>query len=151
MANRMIRRAEIYYNNKRYLLAALVSGEAMEILNGFHHRLMIKAYYIQAIAENAVSMDVVGANEKYLAKDAQFRVEIIKEDVERFYYGYEEDSSRNVLNHIFSTCRQFCKEHEHFESEEVFLSAMGHLLEGMSIGKFFKYIVVFLKTRFEHE
>lgn len=151
MANRMIRRAEIYYNNKRYLLAALVSGEAIEILNGFHHRLMIKAYYIQAIAENAVSMDVVGANEKYLAKDAQFRVEIIKENVERFYYGYEEDSSRNVLNHIFSTCRQFCKEHEHFESEEVFLSAMGHLLEGMSIAKFFKHIVVFLKTGFEHE
>lgn len=143
MANRMIRRAEIYYNNNRYLLAALVSGEALEILNGFHHRLMIKAYYIRAIAENAVSMDVVGANEKYLAKDAQFRVEIIKEDVERFYYGYEEDSSRNVLNHIFSTCRQFCKEHEHFESEEVFLSAMGHLLEGLSFTKMFKYIIDF--------
>lgn len=141
MANRMIRRAEIYYNNKRYLLAALVSGEAMEILNGFHHRLMIKAYYIQAIAENAISMDVVGANERYLAKDAQFRVEKIKEDVERFYYGYEEISSRNVLNHIFSTCRQFCKEHEHFESEEVFLSAMGHLLEGLPITKLFKRVL----------
>lgn len=141
MANRMIRRAEIYYNNRRFLLAALVSGEAMEILNGFHHRLIIKAYYIQAIAENAISMDVVGANEKYLAKDAQFRVEKIKEDVERFYYGYEETSSRNVLNHIFSTCRQFCKEHEHFESEEVFLSAMGHLLEGLPITKLIKRIL----------
>ena len=137
----MIRRAEIYYNNRRFLLAALVSGEAMEILNGFHHRLMIKAYYLQAIAENAISMDVVGANEKYLAKDAQFRVEKIKEDVERFYYGYEETSSRNVLNHIFSTCRQFCKEHEHFESEEVFLSAMGHLLEGLPITKLLKRIL----------
>lgn len=140
MANRMIRRAELYYNNKKYLLAALVSGEAMEILNGFHHRLMIKAYYIQAVAENAISMDVVGANEKYMAKDAQFRVEKIKEDVKRFYYGFEEISSRNVLNHIFSTCRQFCKDHEHFESEEVFLSAMGHLLEGLPITKLFKRI-----------
>lgn len=140
MANRMIRRADLYYNNKKYLLAALVSGEAMEILNGFHHRLMIKAYYIQAIAENAISMDVVGANERFLAKDAQFRVEKIKKDVERFYYGYEEISSRNVLNHIFSTCRQFCKDHEHFESEEVFLSAMGHLLEGLPITKLFKRI-----------
>ena len=93
----------------------------------------------------------IGANEKYLAKDAQFRVEIIKEDVERFYYGYEEDSSRNVLNHIFSTCRQFCKEHEHFESEEVFLSAMGHLLEGLSFAKMFKYIIIFFKTRFNYE
>lgn len=133
MANNMIRRAESYYNEDRYLLAALVAGEALEFLNGFHHRLMIKAYYIQAIAENAISMDVVGGNEKYLAKDAQFRVEKIKEDVNRFYYGYEENSSRNVLNQIFSTCRQFCKEHEHFESEEVFLSAIGHLLEGLSL------------------
>lgn len=133
MANNMIRRAEAYYNNGRYLLAALVAGEALEFLNGFHHRLMIKAYYIQAISENAISMDVVGGNEKYLAKDAQFRVEKIIEDVNRFYYGYEEKSSRNVLNQIFSTCRQFCKEHEHFESEEIFLSAMGHLLEGLSL------------------
>ena len=133
MANNMIRRAESYYKENRYLLAALVAGEALEFLNGFHHRLMIKAYYVQAIAENAISMDVVGANEKYLAKDAQFRVEKIKEDVKRFYYGYEEKSSRNVLNQIFSTCRQFCKDHEHFESEEVFLSAIGHLLEGVTI------------------
>jgi len=147
MANRMIRRADIYYSNKRYLLAALLSGEALEILNGFHHRLMIKAYYIKVIAENAVSMDVVGANEKYLAKDAQFRVEVIKEDVKRFYYGYAEDSSRNVLNHIFSTCRQFCKEHEHFESEDVFLSAMGHLLEGLSFAKVFKQIFYFFQNK----
>lgn len=141
MANNMIRRAESYYNGGRYLLAALVSGEALEFLNGFHHRLMIKAYYIQSIAENAISMDVVGSNEKYLAKDAQFRVDKIREDVNRFYFGYEEKSSRNVLNQIFSTCRQFCKEHEHFESEEVFLSAMGHLLEGLSLSTVSRRII----------
>lgn len=133
MANRMVRRAEIYYNNNRYLLAALIAGEALELLNGFHHRLMIKAYYIQAIAENAISMDAVGSNEKYLAKDTQFRVDKIIEDINRFYYGYKEKSKWNVLNHIFSTCRQFCKEHEHFESEAVFISALGHLNEGYEL------------------
>lgn len=133
MANNMIRRAESYYNEKRYLLAALVSGEALEFLNGFHHRLMVKAFFIQAIAENAIAMDVVGANELYLAKDAMFRVKKIKEDVDRFYYGYEEKSKWNILNHIFSTCRQFCKDHEHFESESVFISAIGHLNEGYEI------------------
>ena len=140
MANNMIRRAESYYSEKRYLLAALVSGEALEFLNGFHHRLMIKAYYIQAIAENAIAMDVVGGNEHYLAKDAAFRVEKIKDDVARFYYHMEENSSRNVLNQIFSTCRQFCQKNEHFESEEVFIRAMGHLLEGLTIKRLFKNI-----------
>lgn len=133
MANNMIRRAESYYNENRYLLAALVSGEALEFLNGFHHRLTVKAYFIQAIAENAIAMDVVGSNELYLAKDALFRVNKIKEDVDRFYYGYEEKSKWNILNHIFSTCRQFCKDHEHFESEAVFISAIGHLNEGYEI------------------
>lgn len=141
MANNMIRRAESYYNDKRFILAALVSGEALEFLNGFHHRLTIKAYYILAIAENAIAMDVVGGNERYLAKDASFRVLKIIEDVNRFYYGYEEKSSRNVLNQIFSTCRQFCKEHDHFESEEVFLSAMGHLLEGFSFSTIRRRII----------
>lgn len=130
MINSMLKRAEQYYNERRFRLAALVSCEALEFLNGFHHRLMIKAYYILAISENAIAMDVVGSNELYLAKDAQFRVDKIIEDVDRFYYGYEKKSKWNVLNHIFSTCRQFCKEHEHFESEAVFISAIAHLNEG---------------------
>lgn len=137
MANNMIRRAELYYNEKKYLLAALVSGETIEILNGFHHRLLIKAYYTQSIAENAIAMDAVGSNEIYLAKDAQFRVDKIIEDVNRFLYGYEEKSKWNTLNHIFSTCRQFCKEHEHFDSESVFISAIGHLNEGYNISDIF--------------
>lgn len=135
MVNSMIRRAETYYDNKRYLLAALVAGESIELLNGFHHRLMVKAYFIQSKAENAIAMDVVGGNEKYLAKDAAFRVNKIKEDIKRFYSDYAEKSSRNVLNQIFSTCRQFCKENEHFDSEEVFLSAIGHLNEGFPFSR----------------
>ena len=133
MANNMIRRAESYYEDKRYLLAALVAGEALEFLNGFHHRLMVKAYYIQAIAENAIAMDVIGGNEEHLAKDAMFRVNRIIEDVDRFYYGYPVQIKWNVLNHIFISCRLFCKEHEHFPSEAIFLSYIGHLNEGYEI------------------
>lgn len=133
MVNLMIRRAENYYEENRYLLAALVSEEAIEFMNGFHHRLMIKAYYIQAKAENAIAMDVVGINEDYLAKDASFRITKIQEDIERFYNGYDLKDSRNVLNQIFSDCRLFCKTHEHFKSESVFLSALGHLNEGYDL------------------
>lgn len=132
LANNMIRRAEKYYESKLYIFAALVAGEALEILNGFHHRLTVKAYYIQAIAENAIAMDVVGGNEEYLAKDTQDRVDKIKEDLDRIFYSYDEKNKRYVLNQIYSTCREFCKEHKHFESEEIFISALGHLLEGYS-------------------
>lgn len=132
LANNMIRRADNYYSSGNYILAALVSSEALEFLNGFHYRLMVKAYYIHAIAENAIAMNIVGGNEAYLAKDTMDRVKKIKEDVERIFYKYDEKNKRYVLNQIYSSCRQFCKAHEHFESEEIFISALGHLLEGLS-------------------
>lgn len=141
LANRMIRRAEKYYESKLYILAALVAGEALEVLNGFHHRLTVKAYYIQAIAENAIAMDVVGGNEEYLAKDTRQRVEKINEDIDRIFFKYDEKNKTYVLNQIYSTCREFCKEHKHFESEEIFISALGHLLEGYTIPKLIKILL----------
>ena len=64
----------------------------------------------------------------------------IREDVARFYHGFAESSSKNVLSQIFNDCRLICKEYEHFESEDVFISAMGHLLEGWSLGRTFRQI-----------
>lgn len=145
LANRMIRRAEKYYESKLYILAALVAGEALEVLNGFHHRLTVKAYYIQAIAENAIAMDVVGGNEEYLAKDTRIRVNKINEDIDRIFFKYDAKNKTYVLNQIYSTCREFCKEHKHFESEEIFISALGHLLEGYPVEKLFKQIIQLFK------
>jgi len=138
--NAMIRRAEAYFDQKRYILATLVAGEAIECMNGFHHRLMVQAYFIQTKAENAIATDVMGSNEHALARDARFRVDKIREDVARFYHGFAESSSKNVLSQIFNDCRLICKEYEHFESEDVFISAMGHLLEGWSLGRTFRQI-----------
>lgn len=140
LANSMIKRAEKYYSEGMYILSALVSSEALEFLNGFHHRLTVKAYYIHAISENAIAMDIVGGNEEYLAKDTQDRVDRIKEDLDRIFFQYDEKNKRYVLNQIYSTCREFCKEHKHFYSEEIFISAIGHLLEGYSIPRLFKKI-----------
>ena len=138
MVNNMIRRAERYYEEKQYILSTLVAGEAIEIMNGFHHRMMVKAYSIQAKAENAIAMDVMGSNERILARDTRFRVVKIQEDIARFYHGFKEESSQNVLNQIFSDCRLICKDYEHFASEDVFLNAMGHLTEGFTIRKLFQ-------------
>ena len=140
MVDKMIRRADRYYEEKQFILSALVAGEAIEIMNGFHHRMMVIAYSILAKAENAIAMDVMGSNEDVLARDTRFRVTKIQEDIERFYHGFKGENSQNVLNRIFSDCRNLCKAYEHFASEEVFISAMGHLNEGFSLGKLFRNV-----------
>lgn len=134
LVNSMLKRAERYYASERFRLAALVSSEANEIMNGFHQRLMVKAQYIIAKAENAIAMDVVGGDEAILAADAIFRVEKIRMDVERIYTtdkGVDSAQCINVLNQIFSDCRQYCKDREHFKSEEVFIDAMAKLNDGI--------------------
>ena len=144
-ASSMLARAEEYLAKGRFILAALVSGEAIEYMNGFHHRLMVKAYHICSKAENAMAMEIVGGNKWQLMRDTSFRVEKIKADVARFHYGQGGSGSENVLSQIFSDCRLFCKETEHFESENVFVGAMGRQLEGLRLGRLgdFPYIWIF--------
>lgn len=164
MINRMLKRAERYYDDGRYRLAALVSGEAIELMNGFHQRLMVKANFINARAENAIAMDIVGGDEEALAADALFRIGMIKDDINRIYltediqntYSKKKPSadnmrkpdsdirSVNVLNRIYNECRKFSKEHEHFVSEDRFLSAIGHLNEGCPLGVLWKEIMGFV-------
>lgn len=168
MINRMLKRAEHYYEDGRYRLAALLSGEAIELMNGFHQRLMVKANYINARAENAIAMDIVGGDEEALAADALFRIGMIQDDINRIYLtdeGNEEKDiednrgkrtpshdtrSINVLNRIYNDCRKFCKEHEHFLSEDRFLSAIGHLNEGRSIPALLKDIIDFFPSVFRN-
>lgn len=134
MINIMLRRAEKYYENRKFRLAALVSGEAIEIMNGFHQRLLIKAHFINFRSENAIAMDVVGGDEYVLGKDTTFRIAMIRKEIERLFNGASDskyaNQSINVLNQIYNDCRTFCKEREHFGAEEAFISAMGHLNEG---------------------
>lgn len=130
-------RAKQYYDNNLYLLAAVLSQEAIEILNGFHMILTMRAFHLHAVSENAIAMSVLGGNELDLAKDSMLRVRLIKEDVLRLVKGTE-ICAQNVLNQIFSDCRLFCKEKEHFASEEVFISEMSYLNDGGSISKWVK-------------
>lgn len=129
LASRMYERASKYYEEKKYIHAAVVSQEAFELLNCFHVALSIQIYHLHAIAENAIAMEVIGGNEEELAKDCEIRIEIIKTDIGKIMMGTDQDS-RNVLNQIFSDCRAKCKEKEHFRSEEVFVSEMAYLNEG---------------------
>lgn len=149
-AQRMILRAERYYKRNKYLLSAIVSQEAQELLNGFHIALTLRAFATHAKAENALALDVLGGDEEILAEDANLRCKIIWEQVNRILAidksreDYEEVTSIrkktkiNVLNQIFSDCRLFCKEKEHFKAEDVFLCEMAHLNDGLDEQKLFR-------------
>lgn len=124
-ATEMIDRARKYFSEGKYIFAAVVSRSAIEYLNGFHQDLTLATYKLLSISENAIAMSVLGGDEKLLAKDARFRAKLISDDVERL----EPDSKlrKNILNQIFADCRKFCKETEHYDSEDVFISELAYL------------------------
>ena len=125
----MIGRAEVYSREERYRTAALVAGEAMEILNGFHVSLMKTAYFIQAVAENAMAISLLGGNENVLSEDVSFRLRKVKEDVVRLVPMREDQL--NVLYNIFNDCRLYCREKEYFEAADHALSIMMLEKEGL--------------------
>lgn len=129
LAKSMVQRAGKCYSNENFVRAAVIASEAIEVMNGFHLSLTIEAYSIKARAENAIAIDILGGSEKELCKDACLRIDMIKKDVARLLSSNKEQSI-NVLSQIFSDCRNYCKEKEHFESEDVFLAAMAELNEG---------------------
>lgn len=145
--NFMLRRAEHYYKEEKYKFAALLASEAIEIMNGFHQRLMVKAYNISSKAENAIAMDIVGGDEEALASDSIFRINMIQEDIQRIYLNNDNHIQKdwttqdkqndlrsiNVLNRIYNDCRKYCKETEHYKAEDCFISAMAHINEGVSL------------------
>ena len=137
----LIRRAEHYYEYGKYIHAAILSNEAIEYLNGFHESLLLNAYHILAISENAIAMDTVGGDENALKEDSLFRINKIECEIDKILRRKKEDSNSdedrrefkyNVLNQIFSACRKFCKEKEHFMAEDCFISAMAHTNEGFT-------------------
>lgn len=135
LVNSMISRAKRCYKVGKYVRAAVIANEAIEVMNGFHEGLMLEAFYVKEICENSIAMNVVGGEDNYWRDDAEARVRIIEHEAERLLYRRSSDKHRyslkyNVLNQIFSKCRTTCHDKEHFKAEEVFISAMGHLNEG---------------------
>lgn len=144
----MVHRAEDYYQKGANRLAALVAGEALEVLNGFHRSLMYKAYYIQAVAENAMAMSLLGGDEGVLRKDVKFRLrQKVISDVERMM-PHDEEYRYNLLYNIFNDCMLFCIQKEYFEAADEALSVMVHEKEGMSLADFVNRVEVKIERVF---
>lgn len=143
MVKSMVDRAQKYcYEEKRYIHAAILAQDTIEVLNGFHEALLLQAYKILAISENAIAMNTIGADEDFLKKDSILRIHKIEYEVKRILRRTKgskqslhdrRELEYNILNQIFSECRNFCKDHQHFKAEDCFVSAIGHIQEGYSI------------------
>lgn len=157
MVKSMVERAKLYYSEKRYIHAAVLAQEIIEVLNGFHEALLLNAYHILAISENAIAMNTIGGDEKALKEDALFRINKIEYEVERILHRTKEESNGdedrkefmyNILNQIFSDCRKFCKDKEHFAAEDCFISAMACVNEGFTPCDILReFSVIWKKTR----
>lgn len=134
IALNIIKRAEHYLEERKFIRAAVLSQEAIEILNGYHTSLFLQSYHIHAQAENAIAMNMLGSDESSLAKDCEMRVDIIRHDIARMLRSTTFDK-KNILNQIYADCRLYCKEKEHFKSEEVFIDAMAKLNDGAPISR----------------
>lgn len=148
LAKSMIARAADYYKNEKYIKSAIISSEAIEVLNGFHEALMLQAYYISATSENAIAMNTIGGSEQELENDTYFRIKKIEHDVDRML-DREKDRRTlkyNILNQIFVDCRKFCQDKEHFDAADAFLNALGHLNEGYNPRDIWEEIKEILKN-----
>lgn len=132
IARSMVYRAEKYYYEERHRLAALVAGEAILILNGFHLELMKKAYYLQAVSENAMAMSLLGGDENKLCDDLILRLKHkVKWDVDRLIRDSED--RHNLLMNIYNDCRLFCREKEYLNAADYALSLMMYEKEGILV------------------
>lgn len=134
LAKDMIERAEHYYEQRRYVYAAILSQEAIEIMNGFHQVLSVRAFRCLSLAENAAAAGALGTSEEGLSKDTEFRLRRIRDVVTRLSSlgneGYQKrNKSRNTLNQIYNDIRLYCKDKEYFKAEDEVVRAIGHLNE----------------------
>lgn len=152
----LLNRSKKYYEHGKYVHAAVLANEIIEYLNGFHESILLDAYHILAISENAIAMNIMGGDEDALKDDALFRIDKVDHDIERILRRNENrrELRYNVLNQIYSDCRRFCRDKEHFKAEDCFISAKAHVNEGYTpfeIYREFKSTIKRLKSRWKEK
>lgn len=146
IALNIFRRAECYLNEQKFVKAAVLSQEAIEILNGYHTSLFLQAYHVHALAENAIAMNMLGCDETSMAEDCKIRIDIVRQNISRML-RHTTFESKNILNQIYADCRQYCHEKEHFQSEEVFIDAMAKLNDGTPLLNLYKKTKLWIQNR----
>ncbi len=130
IADNLLFRAGKYLRENMFLLASLLAKEAMEILNGFHFMMMLKAIHLHSIAETRLIVNTMGLNEDVFTKNTKKRLDEIKKHVNRICYDNPK-AKNNVLNQIFNDIRHVCEEKELFKAADVALNEMVNVRHGL--------------------
>jgi len=111
----LLHRSEKYFENKMYILSALLAQEALEVLNGFHFLVMLNAVYQKAISETYIETESLGI--KNIGEGTKNRFQEIKLEVKRICRNNKE-AEKNVLSQIFNDLRHIYKEKEQFDAAD---------------------------------
>lgn len=129
ISENLIKRSKKYYEERMYMLSALLAKEALEVLNGFHFMLMLKAIHLHAIAETSLIVGSMGIDERILAYNTQKRLNDIKAHVDRICFENPK-ARKNVLKQIFNDVRNIFNEKEFFKAGDMALNELVNVEQG---------------------
>lgn len=134
IADSLIKRSQKYFDNKMFMLSALLAKEACEILNGFHFMMTLEALYLLAVAETSLETDALGIEEEIVADNTAKRLRDIRIHVERLCKGNDK-AKKNVLTQIFNDIRHICREKEQFKAADIALAELINIRYGNCLWK----------------
>jgi hypothetical protein len=129
ISENLINRSKKYYSERMYMMSALLAKEALEVLNGFHFMLMLKAMHLHAIAETQLIVSTMGIDERILAKNTIKRLKDIQNHVERICKENPK-AKKNVLKQIINDIRNILYEKEYFKASDMALNEFVNVDQG---------------------
>lgn len=139
----LLKRAEKCFDNKMYIVSAVLAQEALEVLNGFHFLVMLGAVYQKAISETHIETESIGI--KSIGTGAKSRFQEIKINVNRICRGNKE-AEKNVLSQIFNDVRHIYKENEQFEAADEALKEFISINHKISYDGIFERVIRSIKN-----
>ncbi|HZW39372.1 MAG TPA: hypothetical protein VFF33_08750 [Ignavibacteriaceae bacterium] len=145
LAETLINRSQAYYEQNYFMTAALLSQEALELLNGFHFLEMLRALYLRTISETQLEVELIGASDDPDLVHIKFRE--LKSLAKRICWNNDE-AYRNLLNQLAIDLRHIYMDKELLESADACLREYVQNASGKNITDFFpeylkKYFIDF--------
>ncbi len=132
ISENLLNRSKKYFSERMFMLSALLAKEALEVLNGFHFMLMLKAIHLHAIAETHLIVSTMGIDERILAKNTINRLKDIQNHVERICKDNPK-ARKNVLKQIYNDIRNILYEKEFFKAADMALNEFVNVDQGNEI------------------
>lgn len=116
IASSLIGRGKKEYKKERYLEAALLASEALEVLNGLSMSASMEAFHLKCCAEVKLELSVIGVGD--FKKVARKRIYEIRRLLYRLT-AENKEARRNAKMQIFNDLRKIYLEHEQFDASEI--------------------------------